>query len=78
MELLYKRNTDTYTLKGLTEDHLQVINTLVSHVRLGDDTAASDAAYDLCALFEDEGFDIDELEFTVTTDEPINYTIELS
>jgi hypothetical protein len=77
MEIKWKNN-GTYTLKGLTEDHINAIYALVSHVRLGDGTPGSDAAYDLCELFEQEGFEDDDTELTVTTDEPIHYTIELN
>lgn len=79
LELKWKNN-GTYTLKGLSEDHINCICTLVSHVRLGQGTAGSSAAYDLSELFEDEGFDHDEMELTITSDIPedINYTIELN
>ena len=80
LELKYKKDGH-YTLKGLTEDHLITINTLVSHVRLGQGTAGSQAAYELGGLFEDEGFSLDEMELIVTRDVPeyhVNYMFELT
>ena len=80
LELKYKQN-DTYTIKGLTEDHINCINTLVAHVRLGHGTAGSAAAFDLSELFEEEGFDLDEMELTIVRDVPdedVNYSIDLT
>ena len=80
LELKYKTD-GSYTLKGLTEDHLITINTLVSHVRLGQGTPGSQASYELGGLFEDEGFDLDEMELTVTRDIPeenISYMFDLT
>ena len=80
LELKYKKD-GTYTLKGLTEDHINCINTLVSHVRLGQGTSGSSAAYDLGEIFEEEGFDLEEMELTITRDIPeedVNYIIDLS
>jgi hypothetical protein len=80
LELKYKKN-GYYTLKGLTVDQLITINTLVSHVRLGQGTAGSQACYELGDLFESEGFDLDEMELTVTRDVPdedVNYMFELT
>ena len=80
LELKYKKY-GRYTLKGLTEAQLITINTLVSHVRLGQGTTGSQAAYELGDLFESEGFDLDEMELTVTRDIPeedVNYMFELT
>ena len=80
LELKYKKYGN-YTLKGLTEAHLITINTLVSHVRLGQGTSGSHAAYELGDLFESEGFDLDEMELTITRDIPeedVNYMFELT
>lgn len=79
LELKYKQN-GTYTIKGLTDDHIDCINALVAHVRLGQGTAGSAAAYDLGELFESEGFELDEMEVTITRDVPeeeVNYIIDL-
>jgi len=80
LELKLKDN-GTYTLKGLSEDHLNTINVLVSHVRLGTGSSGSHAAYELSELFEEEGFDIDEIDLQITREIPeeeIDYTIELN
>jgi len=80
LELKYKQN-GTYTIKGLTESHIDCINALVAHVRLGQGTEGSAAAYDLGELFESEGFDLNEMEVTITRDIPdedVNYIIELN
>jgi len=80
LELKYKQN-DTYSLKGLTEDHINCINILVAHVRLGQGTAGSAAAFDLNELFEEEGFDLNEMELTITRDIPeedVKYIIDLT
>ena len=74
------KNNGTFTLKGLSEDHLNTINALVAHVRLGMGTVGSEAAFELGQLFENEGFDIDEVEVNIVREVPeedVTYTIEL-
>jgi hypothetical protein len=80
LELKLKDN-GTYTLKGLSEEHISTINALVGHVRLDTGTAGSHAAYELGELFEEEGFDMGEIDLQITREIPeeeIDYTIELN
>lgn len=53
MKLTFNENKETYSLKGLTYDHLNLLATLVNQVRLGTG-GASDQAFDFVELFENE------------------------
>ena len=50
MKLKYNENKMTYSLTGLTYSHLELLSTLVDHVRLG----TNKQAFDFCELFEYE------------------------
>ena len=58
MKLKFNENKMTYSLKGLTYDHLNLLATLVNQVRLGTG-GASDQAFDFVELFENELIDGD-------------------
>ena len=60
MKIKYNEDKDTYTVKGLTTFELSVINTLLSHVRLGQGEA-SDVAFNFTEAF-------DQLEFNTFPD----------
>jgi predicted solute-binding protein len=50
MKLKYNLNKQTYSITGLTYDHLMLLSTLIDHVRLGTNTQA----FDFAELFENE------------------------
>lgn len=52
MKIVYNDNKDTYSIKGLSNLHLQILDKLCSEVILGDSVYET-AAFDLCDLFEE-------------------------
>jgi hypothetical protein len=73
-----KVNTEkqTISIKGLSIEHYSLIRQLLWQVRLGDDTPASDAAYELIELFDgaDEALELEPLDVTIgaTTSEEVD------
>lgn len=55
MKIKYNEDKDTYAVKGLTPYELAVINTLLSHVRLGQGEA-SEVAFDFTSEFDELDF----------------------
>lgn len=53
MKIVYNDNKDTYSIKGLSNLHLQILDKLCAEVILGMGDVYKDAAFDLCELFED-------------------------
>lgn len=56
VKIKYNADKDTYTVKGLTYDHLSVIDGLLNHTTLGT-SGASKSAADLAIALEAEGID---------------------
>ena len=52
IKIKYNEVKDTFTIKGLTTEHMDVINTLLYHTRLGNNTDATMAASDLAEAME--------------------------
>ena len=50
MKLTFNETKLTYGIKGLTYEHLELLSTLINHVRLG----TNKEAFDFCELFEYE------------------------
>ena len=50
MKLKYNDNKDTYSITGLDYGHLELLSTLINHVRLGTNTEA----FEFAELFENE------------------------
>ena len=68
MKLKYNDNKDTYSITGLDYDHLELLSTLISHVRLGTNTQA----FEFAELFEYE-LVIGHLDLKVSKGETGNY-----
>ena len=49
MKLKYNDKKDTFVITGLTYDHLELLSTLLNHVRLG----VNEEAFEFVQLFED-------------------------
>ena len=50
MKLKFNENKGTYSITGLGYDHLELLATLINHVRMGRNTEA----FEFAELFEDE------------------------
>ena len=50
MKLKYNDNKNTYSITGLDYDHLELLSTLMNHVRMGTNTQA----FEFAELFEYE------------------------
>ena len=50
MKLTFNETKLTYGIKGLTYEHLELLSTLINHVRMGRNTEA----FEFAELFEDE------------------------
>jgi hypothetical protein len=73
MKIKVNLENETVSIKGLTPVQFALIETLVSHVRLGDGTEASDAAFKILKAIEQEE-DLDfiekvEISLGATTDD---------
>ena len=65
MKIKVNPNKETISIKGMTPMEFSVIETLLSHVRLGQspyDNGASDAAYEFLAAVEAAAMDLDVLD----------------
>lgn len=51
MKIVYNDNKDTYSIKGLSNLHVQILDKLCSEVILGH-THYENAAFELCDMFE--------------------------
>lgn len=52
IKIKYNEVKDTFTIKGLSDEHMDVIHTLLSHIRLDNKTDATIAASDLAEAME--------------------------
>jgi hypothetical protein len=50
MKIKYNDNKNTYAITGLGYEHLELLSTLINHVRMGTNTQA----FEFAGLFEDE------------------------
>ena len=58
MKIKFNENKGTFKLTGLTITQLELINTLLAHVRLGDENENSEAAFEMLEVFENSVEDI--------------------
>lgn len=78
MKLKYNEDKDTYSIKGLNVEHLQLIGALLNFVRLGSDSVYSDAAFDVSQLLALElGDDFSSDVFVYFTEDEGDVTIEV-
>jgi hypothetical protein len=61
-----EKDDGTYTVKGLELVHLELIAGLLSQVRLGMGTEGSNAALELCELFDENEIDCSYYEVVAT------------
>lgn len=61
MKIKVNEDTNTVSIKGLTSIQFGLIEALLSHVRLGDGTAASEAAFEMLNAFE-QCEDLDDID----------------
>jgi len=52
IKIKYNADKDTYSIKNLSSEHMDVIHTLLFHTRLGNATDATVAASDLAEAME--------------------------
>lgn len=63
----YNEDKETYTLKGLTYEHLRALNGLMEHVVLGQQGAPG-AIGDILVAMEKEEFDVCEVSVKIDRD----------
>ena len=51
MKIVHNQDKDTYSIKGLSNLHIQILDKLCSEVILGD-SVYENAAFELCEMFE--------------------------
>ena len=66
IKIKYNVNKNSWTIKGLTDDNMEVLHALLFHVRLGDSTDGSLIATDLALAFEQ--YSSESPEFTITAE----------
>jgi len=66
MKLKINTNKNTYSLHGLSDTDIQVIATLVAHVRLGQDHPASDTCHKVGDFLESNGWQFEDMELVAT------------
>jgi hypothetical protein len=66
MKLKYNENKATYNICGLTDTDVQVIATLMAHVRLGVDHPASDTCHKVGDFLEQNGWQFEDMELVAT------------
>ena len=71
MKLKYKTRKDTFSITGLTDEHLELLATLISNVRLGE----NQEAFEFAELFQNNDVS-GMLQFRVFDDKTSKYVKE--